>query len=199
MAGNTFVLPDLLSVDLALMGRKPAKLERALRDSTDKVCALQPPTEPTAAEPTSFVLARAQENLQPNAMALKAKRTKRQVKKPEAARSSEAAPAAPAAPSATVATAVAGEQAVLMMPQRKQSRLGEGEQRAVRGWWEPEERQRKVVSPTLQKMCESHARYVARAQKAQTRGTSCLQKWTSAAEIQCLKALDATVIDADAH
>ena len=142
----------------------------------------------------------AQENLQPNALALKAKRTKRQVKKPEAVRSAVAAPSAPAAPSAAAAAtpAPASEQAVLMMPQRKQSRPAEGGPRAVRGWWEPEQRQRKVVSPTLQKMCESHARYVERAQKAQSRGASGLQQWTSAAELHCLKALDAAVIDADA-
>ena len=78
------------------------------------------------------------------------------------------------------------EQSRLMMPQRKLARLGECEERAMRrcGEMELETRQRKVVSPPLQKMCQVHAGY--RSRQGSKLASSGLLAGVTAAELNCL-------------
>ena len=88
------------------------------------------------------------------------------------------------------------EQLDLMLPQRKQARLGECELRAMSrcGEMEHNTRQRKVVSPPLQKMREAHALYRTRQQSSGL-APSGLKAGCTAAELECLADMDAHHID----
>lgn len=102
-----------------------------------------------------------------------------------------------AAPLAAVAKPEVSEmeQSRLVMRQKKQSRVGECEVRAMRRCGEMEEcsRRRKIVSPPLQKTCEVHAIY--RTRQANGRTSSGLQTGYTAVELECLDGFDNHRID----